>query len=162
MSGLSDEPRAEISSEDGAPEAAAPDAEQSVAGGAREEEQAGAASGDRPARASGAQPREPAREPPREPGREPARGRPSGRGRDRDGGRRERRFRRPKRKVCAFCVDKVTHIDYKDHARLRDFVSDRGKILKSRMTGTCGRHQRKMARAVKRARHVALLPYVSE
>jgi small subunit ribosomal protein S18 len=56
----------------------------------------------------------------------------------------------------------VTHIDYKDHARLRDFISDRGKILKSRMTGTCNRHQRKMARAVKRARHVALLPYVAD
>jgi small subunit ribosomal protein S18 len=100
--------------------------------------------------------------PSRGPSREPYRGRPSGRGRERDGGRRDRRFRRPKRKVCAFCVDKVTHIGYKDHARLRDFVSDRGKILKSRMTGTCNRHQRKMARAVKRARHIALLPYVSE
>lgn len=87
-------------------------------------------------------------------------GRPSGRGRE--GGRRERRFRRPRRKVCAFCVDKVTHIGYKDHARLRDFVSDRGKILKSRMTGTCGRHQRKLARAVKRARQMALLPFVAE
>jgi small subunit ribosomal protein S18 len=88
--------------------------------------------------------------------------RPSPRGRDRDGGRRERRFRRPKRRVCAFCVDKVTHIDYKDYQRLREFVSDRGKILKSRMTGTCSRHQRKLARAVKRARHIALLPFVTE
>jgi len=91
-------------------------------------------------------------------------GRPSGRGRDRDqeGGRRERRFRRPRRKVCAFCVDRVTHLDYKDHARLSEFVSDRGKILKSRMTGTCSRHQRKLARAIKRARQIALLPFVAE
>jgi small subunit ribosomal protein S18 len=59
-------------------------------------------------------------------------------------------------------VDKVTHIDYKEHQRLRDFVSDRGKILKSRMTGTCMRHQRKLAAAIKRARHVALLPFVAE
>lgn len=100
----------------------------------------------------------------REGPREPSRGRSFGRRRDRDagGGRRERRFRRPRRKVCAFCVDKVTHIDYKDHGRLRDFVSDRGKILKSRMTGTCARHQRKVGRAIKRARHVALLPYVAD
>jgi len=85
--------------------------------------------------------------------------RSAGRGRE---GRRDRRFRRPRRRVCAFCVDKVSHIDYKDHARLRDFISDRGKILKSRMTGTCAKHQRKLAQAIKRARHVALLPFVSE
>ncbi len=71
-------------------------------------------------------------------------------------------MRRPRRKVCAFCVDKVTHIDYKDYARLRQFVSDRGKILKSRMTGTCSKHQRKVGRAIKRARHIALLSSVSE
>jgi small subunit ribosomal protein S18 len=92
--------------------------------------------------------------------------RSGGRGRDRrdrdSGGRRGGRFRRPRRKVCAFCVDKVTHIGYKDHERLRQFVSDRGKILKSRMTGTCMRHQRKLAVAIKRARHVALLPFVAE
>ncbi len=72
------------------------------------------------------------------------------------------RFRRPRRKVCAFCVDKIKRIDYKDHQRLREYVSDRGKILKSRMTGNCIRHQRKLAAAVKRARQVALLPFVSE
>jgi small subunit ribosomal protein S18 len=60
------------------------------------------------------------------------------------------------------CVDKVTDIGYKEHARLREFISDRGKILKSRMTGTCARHQRKVGRAIKRARQVALLPYVAE
>lgn len=73
------------------------------------------------------------------------------------------RLRRPpKRKVCAFCVDKITRIDYKEHARLREFISDRGKILKSRMTGTCARHQRALSQAIKRARQVALLPFVSE
>jgi small subunit ribosomal protein S18 len=93
-----------------------------------------------------------------------------GRGRDRDRGEREAggrrgaggRMRRPRRKVCAFCVDKVKRIDYKDHQRLRDYVSDRGKILKSRMTGNCFKHQRKLAAAIKRARQVALLPFVAE
>ncbi len=92
-----------------------------------------------------------------------------GRGRDRDrdeegGGRRGPggRRMRPRRKVCAFCVDKVKRIDYKEHQRLRDFVSDRGKILKSRMTGTCMKHQRKLSGAIKRARQVALLPFVAE
>ena len=83
-------------------------------------------------------------------------------GRGRDPARRERRFRRPRRKVCAFCVDKVVSIDYKQYGRLREFISERGKILKSRMTGTCARHQRKLAQAVKRARHMALLSFVSE
>jgi len=59
-------------------------------------------------------------------------------------------------------VDKIKHIDYKSHQRLRDFVSDRGKILKSRMTGTCFKHQRKLSAAIKRARQVALLPFVAE
>jgi small subunit ribosomal protein S18 len=59
-------------------------------------------------------------------------------------------------------VDKITKIDYKEHQRLRDFVSDRGKILKSRMTGTCMKHQRALGRAIKRARQVALLPFVSD
>jgi small subunit ribosomal protein S18 len=80
-----------------------------------------------------------------------------GRGGDRRGG-----GRRPRRRVCAFCVDKITKIDYKEHQRLRDFVSDRGKILKSRMTGTCMKHQRALGRAIKRARQVALLPFVSD
>ena len=70
--------------------------------------------------------------------------------------------RRPRRRVCAFCVDKITKIDYKEHQRLRDFVSDRGKILKSRMTGTCARHQRALSEAIKRARQVALLPFTAE
>jgi small subunit ribosomal protein S18 len=81
--------------------------------------------------------------------------------RDRDGGRRGG-FRPRRRKVCAFCVDKITHIDYKEHQRLHSFVSDRGKILKSRQTGTCTKHQRALANAIKRARHIALLPFVAE
>lgn len=81
-----------------------------------------------------------------------------GRGRDREGGR-GRVFRR---KVCSFCVDKVTHVSYKDVPRLRRLVTDRGKILKSRATGTCIRHQRAATRAIKRARHLALLPFVAE
>jgi small subunit ribosomal protein S18 len=77
------------------------------------------------------------------------------------GGRRGG-FRPRRRKVCAFCVDKITHIDYKEHQRLHNFVSDRGKILKSRQTGTCAKHQRALAQAIKRARHIALLPYAAE
>lgn len=66
----------------------------------------------------------------------------------------------PRRKVCAFCVDKVEHIDYKDVARLRKFLSDRAKIEPRRKTGTCARHQRAVSVALKRARHMALLPYI--
>ena len=83
-------------------------------------------------------------------------------GRSSGGGARAARYRKVRRKVCAFCVDKVKRIDYKDHQRLRDYVSDRGKILKSRMTGNCFKHQRKLAAAIKRARQVALLPFVAE
>ena len=88
-------------------------------------------------------------------------GRPGG-GRYREAGRRDRRMRRHRRKVCAFCVDKVKHIDYKDYRRLRGFVSELGKILKSRQTGNCAKHQRALTRAVKRARLIALLPFVGE
>ena len=72
------------------------------------------------------------------------------------------RGERRRRKVCQFCVDKVEHIDYKDTAKLRKYVSDRGKILPRRMTGTCAMHQRQLTEAIKRARHVALLPYTAE
>jgi small subunit ribosomal protein S18 len=68
----------------------------------------------------------------------------------------------PRRKVCAFCVDKVSHIDYKDLMRLRRFLSDRAKIEPARKTGTCAKHQRRLATALKRARHLALLPYTGE
>lgn len=66
------------------------------------------------------------------------------------------------RKGCAFCVDKIDQIDYKDTARLRKCISERAKILPRRITGTCAKHQRQLTVAVKRARHVALLPYVSD
>lgn len=67
-----------------------------------------------------------------------------------------------KRKICGFCVDKVEHIDYKDIARLRRFMSERGKILPRRVTGNCAKHQRDLTIAIKRARHLALLPYSSD
>ena len=75
---------------------------------------------------------------------------------------RRPRGRKPRRKVCQFCVEKVQHIDYKDVARLRRFTSERGKILPRRMTGTCAKHQRQLSTAIKRARTIALMPYVSE
>ncbi|HCC02797.1 MAG TPA: 30S ribosomal protein S18 [Ruminococcaceae bacterium] len=70
--------------------------------------------------------------------------------------------RRGRRKVCSFCVDKVDNIDYKDVAKLRRFISERGKILPRRVTGTCARHQRDLTVAIKRARHLALLPFSSD
>lgn len=76
--------------------------------------------------------------------------------------RRPRNGRRPRRKVCAFCADKNAVIDYKDTARLRRYISERGKILPRRMTGTCAMHQRQLTTAIKRARHVALLPFVAD
>jgi small subunit ribosomal protein S18 len=70
--------------------------------------------------------------------------------------------RRPKRKVCSFCAEKTTFIDYKDINRLRRFVTERGKILPRRVSGNCARHQRTVAVAIKRARELALLPYTGE
>ncbi|MBR3844639.1 MAG: 30S ribosomal protein S18 [Clostridia bacterium] len=70
--------------------------------------------------------------------------------------------RKGRKKVCAFCVDKVETIDYKDVARLRKFTSERAKILPRRVTGTCARHQRALTTAIKRARYVALMPYVND
>ena len=67
-----------------------------------------------------------------------------------------------RRKVCAFCVDKVEQIDYKDVGKLRRFLSERSKILPRRMTGVCAIHQRQLTESIKRARHIALLPYVTE
>ena len=75
---------------------------------------------------------------------------------------RPARDNRRRRKVCQFCADKVESIDYKDTAKLRKFVSDRGKILPRRMTGTCAAHQRELTEAIKRARHIALLPYTAD
>jgi small subunit ribosomal protein S18 len=67
-----------------------------------------------------------------------------------------------KKKVCQFCADKHIKIDYKDSDLLSKFITDRGKILPKRVTGTCALHQREVARAIKRARIVALLPYVRD
>ena len=69
------------------------------------------------------------------------------------------RGKRPRRKVCDFCVSKIEYIDYKDVNRLRRFINERGKILPCRMTGNCAKHQRQLSEAIKRARAIALLPY---
>ena len=76
----------------------------------------------------------------------------------------ERPFKakRAKKKVCVFCVDKVEHIDYKDTAKLRRYISERGKIVPRRISGNCAKHQRQLTIAVKRARQIALLPFVAE
>lgn len=79
--------------------------------------------------------------------------------------RAERSAQRPirrRKKVCTFCADKIDYIDYKDIVRLRKFVSERSKILPRRISGACGKHQRQLTVAVKRARFMALLPYVSD
>lgn len=99
--------------------------------------------------------------------------RPSG---DRDRGDRDRGDRpfRPRggggfrgrgggrKKVCAFCVDKIDRVDYKDALKLRRYITERGKIEPRRKTGTCARHQRRLTIAIKRARHLALLPYTAD
>ena len=79
--------------------------------------------------------------------------------RERSSGPRQHRRRR---KVCQFCVDKTQHIDYKETGKLRRFMSERAKILPRRTTGVCAPHQRQLMTAIKRARQVALLPYVTE
>jgi len=66
-----------------------------------------------------------------------------------------------RRKVCRLCAEKIMHIDYKQFQILRTFTADSGKMLSSRITGTCAKHQRQVARAVKRNRNIAMLPYVS-
>ena len=70
--------------------------------------------------------------------------------------------RRPKKKVCQFCADSSAVIDYKDAAKLRKVLSERGKILPRRVTSTCAMHQRELTEAIKRARQIALLPYISD
>jgi small subunit ribosomal protein S18 len=77
-------------------------------------------------------------------------------------GQRSRRDRRkyvPRRRKCTFCVEKITEIDYKNISLLRRFISDQSKIEPRRKTGTCAKHQRRLTMALKRARHLALLPY---
>src|SRR6266571_8022923 len=100
------------------------------------------------------------------PPRGPRRDGPSG-GSDRSGGSGGRYggppgLRRPRRKVCTFCVDKVQRIDYKDVGRIRRYISERGKIDPRRKSGTCAKHQRMLTAALKRARLMALLPYTAE
>ena len=75
---------------------------------------------------------------------------------------RRERGRKPKKKVCSFCVDKIEHIDYKDVGRLRRYITERGKIVPRRISGNCAHHQRQMTIAIKRARTVALLPFTME
>ena len=75
---------------------------------------------------------------------------------------RRDRGRRPRRKICTFCVDKVEHSDYKDVAKLRRFITERGKILPRRISGNCAKHQRQVTVAIKRARNIALLPFTAE
>lgn len=75
---------------------------------------------------------------------------------------RPQKARRSRKKVCMFCVDKVEHIDYKDTAKLRRYISERGKIVPRRISGNCAKHQRQLTVAIKRARQIALLPFVSE
>jgi small subunit ribosomal protein S18 len=70
-------------------------------------------------------------------------------------------LRKPKKKVCGFCKDDVSYVDYKDTALLRRFISDRGKIRARRVTGNCSQHQRDVATAIKNSREMALLPYTS-
>ena len=72
------------------------------------------------------------------------------------------RIRKPKRKVCAYCADKNLVIDYKQVEKLKKYVSEKGKILPRRVTGLCAKHQRDLTIAVKRARHIALLPFTME
>jgi small subunit ribosomal protein S18 len=78
----------------------------------------------------------------------------------------EKQVKRPRRpmrkKVCAFCVEKATTIDYKDVAKLRKYITEKGKILPRRMTGVCAKHQRALSNAIKQARQAALLPFKGE
>ena len=86
--------------------------------------------------------------------REGGESRGEGRGEGRGG-----RFRRPRRKSCRFCAEHIVAIDYKNYNQIRSFVTERGKIIPSRMTGTCASHQRELTKAIKRARNIALLPF---
>lgn len=78
------------------------------------------------------------------------------------GGRGGRNSRRGRRRVCSFCVDKAELIDYKDTAKLRKYITERGKILPRRISGNCAKHQRELTEAIKRARIIAFLPYTNE
>ena len=71
------------------------------------------------------------------------------------------KFRRARKKVCIFCVDKAESIDYKDVAKLKKYITERGKILPRRISGTCAKHQRQLTDAIKRSRNIALLPFTT-
>ena len=73
-----------------------------------------------------------------------------------------KRMKRPRKKVCVFCAENIEHIDYKDVTQLRKFTTERGKIMPRRASGTCAKHQRQLATAIKRARMVALMPYTAD
>lgn len=75
---------------------------------------------------------------------------------------RREKGRRPKKKICSFCVDKITDIDYKEVPKLRRYITERGKILPRRISGNCAKHQRQVTLAIKRARNIALLPFTAE
>ena len=81
---------------------------------------------------------------------------------ERDASKPYRPAMRRRKKVCQFCADHIDEIDYKDVARLRKYISERAKILPRRISGTCAKHQRQLTIAIKRSRHVALLPYISD
>ncbi|MDT8903314.1 30S ribosomal protein S18 [Anaeroselena agilis] len=76
--------------------------------------------------------------------------------------KRDGKGRKPKKKVCSFCVDKVASIDYKDVPKLRRYTTERGKILPRRISGNCAKHQRQLTVSIKRARNMALLPFTAE
>ncbi len=75
---------------------------------------------------------------------------------------RRDRGRKPKKKICSYCMDKVESIDYKQYDKLKRFMTERGKVLPRRISGNCAKHQRQLTRAIKRARIMALLPYTTE
>ena len=70
--------------------------------------------------------------------------------------------RKPKKKICSFCVDKIINIDYKDAGKLKRYTTERGKILPRRISGNCAKHQRQLTLAIKRARNIAWLPFTAE
>jgi len=75
---------------------------------------------------------------------------------------RRDKARKPKKKICSFCVDKIETVDYKQYEKLKRFITERGKILPRRISGNCAGHQRQLTQAIKRARIMALLPFTTE
>jgi small subunit ribosomal protein S18 len=75
---------------------------------------------------------------------------------------RRDRGRKPNKKICSYCVDKIVNVDYKQYEKLKRFVTERGKVLPRRISGNCAKHQRQLTRAIKRARIMALLPFTQE